>query len=65
MGTFAEDGFEDGEDAGLLFAGADGLRGAGASGFAADVDEVRAVIEHGERVFECGIGLEKCAAVGK
>ena len=39
LGALFEDGFDDGEDAGLLFVGGEG-GGVGAGGFAADVEDV-------------------------
>ncbi len=70
FGTVAENGFDDGEDAVLLLLGADGIvgaefLGAGAGGFAADVDEVGALIEHGEGVLDGGVRVEKRAAIGE
>lgn len=67
FGFLFEDGFDDGEDAGLLFVC--GERGcAGAGGFAADVEDAGALVEHFEclcngafggvlgRVIEAGVG---------
>ena len=42
-----EDGFDDGKDAVLLFAGGEGY-GAGTGGFAADVEDVGSFVEHME-----------------
>ena len=50
-----EDGVEDGEDAGLLFVGGDG-GGVGAGGFAAEVEDVGAFVEHGEGLGEGAVG---------
>ena len=47
--TLLEDGFDDGEDAGLFFFG-DERGGVGAGGLAADVEEVGAFVEHLEGV---------------
>ncbi len=44
-GMLFEDGFDDGEDAGLLFVGGEWM-GVGAGGFAADVEDVGAFVEH-------------------
>lgn len=64
LGTFAEEGFEDGEDTVLFLLSCEGLR-AGPRGFAADVDEVRARVEHGESLAEGRVGGEEEAAVGE
>ena len=45
FGMLFEDGFDDGEDAGLLFFGGE-WGGVGAGGFAADVEDVGAFVEH-------------------
>ena len=68
LGALSEDGFDDGEDAALLF-----LRGKrsgiGASGFAADVEDVSAFVEHLEGVSYGAVwravGGVKVAAVGE
>jgi len=65
VGAGFEDGFDDGEDAALLFFGGDGRVFAGARGFAADVDDVGSLLEHAEGV-GCGCsGIEEAAAVGE
>jgi len=51
FGFLFEDGFDDGEDAGLFFV--DGKwGGVGASGFTADVEDVGACFKHGEGLGE-------------
>lgn len=62
--ALAEDGGEDGEDAVLLLLGGDGL-GAGTRGFTAEVEEVGAFIEHGERVGEGGFRSEVRPRLGE
>jgi len=62
VGAFAKNGFDDGEDAILFVFRAEAL-GAGARGFAADVDEVGSVVEHGERVFGGDVRAKVEAAV--
>ena len=64
VGAGGEDGAEDGQYAGLLFGGGDG-DGVGAGGFAAEVEDVGAFVEHCERVVEGGGGVEELAAVGE
>ena len=51
FGALFEDGFDDGEDAGLFFVGGEG-GGVGAGGFAADVEDVGAFVEHVEGLGE-------------
>ena len=67
-GGLFEDGFDDGEDAGLLFFGGE-RGGVGAGGFAADVEEVGAFVEHLEGVVYgsggSGFGRVEVAAVGE
>ncbi len=68
FGALFEDGFDDGEDAGLLFVGSE-RRGVGAGGFAADVEYVGALVEHGEGLGEGAfggmLGRVEVAAVGE
>jgi hypothetical protein len=68
FGTSLEDGFDDGEDAGLFFFGGEG-RGVGAGGFAPDVEDVGAFVEHrhglGEGAFGSVLGGVEVAAVGE
>jgi len=54
-GLCFEDGFDGGEDAGLLLVGAEG-RGVGAGGFAADVEDGCTFVEHLERLLEGSFG---------
>ena len=54
-GALFEDGFDDGEDAGLLLFGGE-WGGVGAGGFAADVEDVGAFIEHREGLGEGSVG---------
>ncbi len=56
FGLCFEDGGDDGEDAGLLFVGGEG-DGFGAGGFAADVEEVGAGVEHGESLGNGTLGF--------
>ena len=68
VGTLLQDCGYDGEDAGLLFVG--GERGCvGAGGFAADVEDVGAFVEHGEALddgaFGGVLGRVEVAAVGE
>ena len=55
FGFLLEDGFDDGEDAGLFFVDGE-WGGVGASGFAADVEDVGAFFEHGEGLGEGSLG---------
>jgi hypothetical protein len=55
LGAVFEDGLDDGEDAGLLFAGCERC-GVGAGGLAADVEYVGAVVEHGDGLGEGAFG---------
>ena len=67
-GALFEDGFDDREDAGLFFFGGE-RDGVGAGGFAADVEEVGAFVEHLEGVgYGSGGGVfggVEVAAVGE
>ena len=67
-GPFFQDGCDDGEDAGLFFVGGEG-GGVGAGGFAADVEDVCAFVEHlyglGEGAFGDVFGRVEEAAVGE
>ena len=66
--ALAEDGGDDGEDAGLFFGGGEG-GGVGAGGLAADVEDLGAGVEHGESLGEgavgCVLGGVEMAAVGE
>jgi hypothetical protein len=68
LGAVFEDGCDDGEDAGLLLVGGD-RGGVGAGGFAADVEDVGAFVEHreclGEGSFGSVPGRVEEAAVGE
>ncbi len=68
FGALLQDGCDDGEDAGLLFFGGE-RRGVGAGGFAADVEDVGAFVEHfyglGEGAFGGVPGRVEVAAVGE
>lgn len=68
FGALLQDGLDDGEDAGLLFAGGE-RGGVRAGGFAADVENVGAFVEHGEGLREGSfggvLGGVKVAAVGE
>ncbi len=55
FGALLQDGCDDGKDAGLLFFCRE-RRGVGAGGFAADVEDVGAFVEHGEGVGEGSFG---------
>jgi hypothetical protein len=55
LGAVFEDGCDDGEDAGLLFVGRE-WGGVGAGGFAADVEDVGAFVEHRECLREGSFG---------
>jgi hypothetical protein len=68
LGSLFEDGFDDGEDAGLLLVG--GERGrVGASGFATNVEDLCAFIEHSHGLGQCSFGSilggVEVAAVGE
>jgi hypothetical protein len=52
LGSLFEDGFDDGKDAGLLLVGRERGR-VGAGGFAADVEDLRAFVEHFHRLGQC------------
>ena len=65
VGLRFEDGLDDGKDAALFFFRSDRRVLAGASGFAADVDDVGSLLEHAEGI-GCGCsGIEEAAAVGE
>lgn len=53
-----------GDEAAAFFVGGD-LRVSGTGGFGADVDDVAAVLHHGEGVFDCGIDAVVASAVGE
>ena len=55
FGFLFEDGLDDGEDAGLFFFGGE-RGGVGAGGFAADVEDVGAFVEHGDGLGEGAFG---------
>ena len=67
-GRCSQDGFDDRQDAGLLFGGGE-RSGVGAGGFAADVEDVGALVEHLERLGEGALrgmlGRVEVAAVGE
>ena len=52
LGLFLEDRFDDRKNAGLLLFGRE-RNGPGAGGFAADIEQVRAVVEHLQGLHEC------------
>lgn len=60
----AADGADDGNDAADFFFSGDGF-GAGAGGFAAEVEDVGAFGEEVEGVFDSAAGVEEAAAVGE
>lgn len=64
LGAVDANGFEDGQEAGLLF-GRRELGGAGAGGFSADVENVCAAIEQVEAVLDGGVEAEELAAIGE
>ncbi len=68
FGALFEDGFDDGEDAGLLLVGCE-RGGVGAGGFAANIDDAGALVEHleglGEGSFGGVLGGVEVAAVGE
>ena len=68
LGALFEDGLDDRENAGLFFFGGE-RGGVGAGGLAADVEEVRALVEHGqglgEGAFGGVLGGVEVAAVGE
>ena len=68
FGALLEERFDDGEDAGLFFAGGEG-GGVGAGGFAADVEDIGAFVEHFDGLFEGAfrgvLGGVEVAAVGE
>jgi len=64
VGASVEDGFEDWEDAGLLFGGGDG-GGVGAGGFAAQVEDVGTFVEELKGVGQGFGGGEEVAAIGE
>jgi hypothetical protein len=63
-GAVEEDGVYDGKDAGLLLFGRDG-GGGGSGGLAAEIEEVRAFVEHAEGLIDRGLGGKEMAAVGE
>lgn len=68
LGTLLEDGFDDRDDARLFFFGGEGC-GVGTGGFAPDVEDVGAFVEHrhglGEGPFGSVLGGVEVAAVGE
>ena len=68
FGLLRADGFDDGEDAVLLFVGQQG-GGVGTGGFAADVEDVGSFGEHLESLgygsFPCVFGSVEVAAIGE
>jgi len=55
LGALLQDGLDDGEDAGLFFFGGE-RGGVGAGGFAADVEDIGALVEHGDGLGEGSFG---------
>ena len=55
VGALFQDGFDDGEDAGLLPCGGESSR-VGAGGFAADVEDLCAFVEHLHGVCDGSVG---------
>jgi hypothetical protein len=55
FGALFEDGYDDGKDAGLFFIRGEGRR-VGAGGFAADVEDIGAFVEHFYGLFERSFG---------
>ena len=64
IGPCLENRLQHRQHARLLFRGGDG-DGVGAGGFAAEVEDAGAVVEHVERMFESGGNVLEPAAIGK